>query len=235
MARDPGQPRNLHLARLTRLTSNSPTGMNPMIDRRHFLGAAAITAVSATMARARAPEPDTPALNAAQLNTFGPEADRLARRTGLWDMIETLWDRPGADPVITRGLVAERFMLGSMLQEIVRPPADIDHRATARADMLAYNRIEGRWGYASFDTRAPVGLMPAWSDDAGTADTITLAFAPFAVPIQGSATGQLLRMQQVIRFVSDDRDVKEQYFTLADGTGVRWLAHRYDYRRRPVS
>jgi hypothetical protein len=46
-------------------------------------------------------------------------------------------------------------MLGSMLQEILRP------RAVARTDMLAYNRMEGRWDYVSFDTRAPVGPMPA--------------------------------------------------------------------------
>jgi len=27
--------------------------------------------------------------------------------------------------------------------------------------MLAYNRMEGRWDYVSFDTRAPEGPMPA--------------------------------------------------------------------------
>jgi hypothetical protein len=26
--------------------------------------------------------------------------------------------------------------------------------------------------------------------------------------------------------------VKDQYFTMADGTGTRWLAHRYTYTRR---
>jgi hypothetical protein len=39
-------------------------------------------------------------------------------------------------------------------------------------------------------------------------------------------------MEQIIRYETPDRDVKEQYFTLADGTGTKWLAHRYAYARR---
>jgi hypothetical protein len=45
------------------------------------------------------------------LNTFGPEADRLSKRSGLWEVVETV----GGEPVTTSGLVAERAMLGSML------------------------------------------------------------------------------------------------------------------------
>ena len=206
-----------------------------MFDRREFLGGAVLAASLAPAAAiAGAQTPPTPIANTAQrLNAFGPEADRLARRAGLWDVVETLWDRPEGELVTTRGLVAERAMFGSMLQEILRPPADIGRRAVARTDMLAYNRMEGRWGYVSFDTRAPVGLMPAWSNDVGAVDAIALVFAPFAVPAPGGAAiGQLLRMEQVIRFSDDTHDVKDQYFTLADGSGTRWLAHRYAYQRR---
>lgn len=46
-------------------------------------------------------------------------------------------------------------------------------------------------------------------------------------------SGQLLRMDQTIVLEDLDHDVKDQYFTLADGTGTRWLAHRYAYTRRP--
>jgi hypothetical protein len=207
-----------------------------MFDRREFLGGAVLGAASLAPAAAiaGAQVPPTPIVNTAQrLNAFGPEADRLARRAGLWDVVETVWDRPEGESVTTSGLVAERAMFGSMLQEILRPPADIGRRAVARADMLAYNRMEGRWGYVSFDTRAPVGLMPAWSNDVGAADAIALVFAPFAVPVPGGAAiGQLLRREQVIWFSDDTHDVKDQYFTLADGSGARWLAHRYAYQRR---
>jgi hypothetical protein len=206
-----------------------------MFDRRQFLGSAALGAATlvpvAAFAGAETPSAMAPSF-AQQLNAFGPEADRLARRTGLWDVIETVWDRPGSEPVTTRGLVAERVMFGSLLQEILRPAADAGHHAVARTDMLAYNRMEARWGYVSFDTRDPVGLMPAWSSDAGSADTITLLFAPFAIPGPGDAVGQLLRMDQVVRLLDDAHDVKDQYFTLADGSGKRWLQHRYDYKRR---
>ena len=206
-----------------------------MFDRREFLGAAAIgaSALAATATTVGAQAPSPALFGDAQLNGFGPEATRLARRVGLWELTETVWDHPGAKPVVSTGLVAERFMFGSMLQEIIRPPEDSQHRAVARTDMLNYNRMENRWSYVSLDTRVPIGLMPAWSDDRGTAEAIKMTFVPFAVPGPGGATpGQFLRMQQIIHYVNDDEDRKDQFFTLADGTGEGWLAHRYAYRRR---
>jgi hypothetical protein len=187
----------------------------------------------------------SPALSAQQvtsqtasvrLNALGSEAQILARRVGLWNVTETVWASPGAAPVVTTGFVAERRMIGSLLQEFIRPPDDDAHMDVKRTDVLTYNRLEGRWEYASFDTRAPVGLMPAWSSTSGDGKTIELSFAPFAVPGPGTDAGdQMLRMEQVIRFESDDRDVKDQYFMLADGTGTKWLAHRYVFVRRPYT
>lgn len=184
--------------------------------------------VTTTSAFAQEPQPA-----AARLNAPGPESQALSQREGLWDVVETVWERPGAAPVTTQGLVAERRMIGSLLQEFIRPPADEAHREVKRTDLLTFNRVEGRWDYASFDARAPVGLMPAWSATRGEDGRIVLAFYPFAVPGAGAeVSGQLLRMEQVITFDGPDRDVKDQFFTLADGTGTRWLAHRYAYSRR---
>ncbi len=42
----------------------------------------------------------------------------------------------------------------------------------------------------------------------------------------------MLRMFQIITYGEPDRDVKDQYFVLADGTGTKWLAHQYAYKRR---
>ncbi len=169
-----------------------------------------------------------------RLNEAGPEAQLLAGRVGLWDVVETVWGHPGAEPVTTRGLVAERRLMGSLLQEFIRPPADEAHREVKRTDLLSFNRVEGRWGYVSFDTRVPVGLMPAWSSTRDEGGKIVLTFYPFALPGEGAeVTGRLLRMDQTIAFEDPDHDVKDQYFTLADGTGTRWLAHRYAYLRRP--
>ena len=47
------------------------------------------------------------------------------------------------------------------------------------------------------------------------------------------AVRQMLWMFQAIIYEAPDRDVKQQYFILADGTGTTWLAHQYAYRRRP--
>ena len=97
-----------------------------MFDRHEFFGRAmpAAASLAPATAIAGAQTTATPTANStARLNTFGPEADRLSRRSGLWDVVETVWDRPEGKPVTTSGLVLERAMLGSMLQEILRPPA----------------------------------------------------------------------------------------------------------------
>ncbi|AXC11938.1 hypothetical protein ACPOL_2622 [Acidisarcina polymorpha] len=170
----------------------------------------------------------------ASLNELGAEGSILAQRVGLWDVTETEWASPTAPPVTTKGLVAERVLMGTLLQEIIREPGAPTPKAVKRTDLLSYTRLQGRWGYVSFDTRAPVGLMPAWSAGRGGGSTINLIFEPFAVPASGaSVTGQLILMEQVIRFEGPDRDVKDQYFTPADGTGTKWLRHRYAYTRRP--
>lgn len=200
-----------------------------MIGRRTVLGAAAGVAIGAALQRPAYAAPSA----ADRMNQLGPENEALRSRVGLWDMTETVWSGPGAEPVSTTGLVAERVMMGSLLQELLRPADDRAHAAVARTDMLSFDRIEGCWKYVSFDTRAPVGLMPAVSTGPGDGRTIELIFEPFAAPLPGDQViGQMLRMTQIIRFEAPDRDVKDQYFMLADGTGTRWLAHRYAYVRR---
>ena len=167
-----------------------------------------------------------------RLNELGPEGKVIALRVGLWDVTETFWASPKAAPVTTTGLVAERVMMGSLLQEFIRPPSDVAHEEVQRTDLLSYNRVEGRWDYVSFDTRVPVGLMPAWSSVPGDGATIDLTFAPFAIPgTETKVTGQMLRMEQVIKYTDASHDEKDQYFTLADGTATKWLVRRYSYVR----
>ena len=171
---------------------------------------------------------------ATRLNELGPENSQIAQRVGIWDVTETVWDAPNAAPVVTTGLVAERRMMGSLLQEFIRPLGDDDHKNIKRKDLLTFNRVEGRWDYVSFDTRVPVGLMPAWSSIRGDGTTIDLTLAPFAFVGTGTeVTGQLLRTEQIITFEGSDRDKKDQHFMMTDGTGTKRLAHRYAYVRRP--
>lgn len=42
----------------------------------------------------------------------------------------------------------------------------------------------------------------------------------------------MLRTEKVISHDGSDHETKDQYFVLADGSGVRWPAHRYDYWRQ---
>ena len=122
-------------------------------------------------------------------------------------------------------------MVGSMLEETLHAASDPDH--PLRVDYLSFNRVEGRWEYVSMDTRAAVGIMTAQSFDRGPPGRISITFQPFALPGPGPAiTGPMLRMRQDIVTQGAGRDAKNQYFLMADGSGVEWLAHRYAYVRR---
>ncbi len=160
-----------------------------MIERRVLFGAALGSALLPAAAKAQA------APVSGRLTEPGPENDAMAQRAGLWDMTETVWETPGAAPVVTTGLVAERRAIRSALQEVLRPEADTAGRNIGRIDYLRFNRVEGRWDYVSMDMRAPVGIMPAWSFERGAPDRIDLTFQPFTVPAPGPSTvGQMLRM-----------------------------------------
>lgn len=167
---------------------------------------------------------------AARLNQLGPENEAMAQRVGLWDVTETLWASPGAAPVISTGAVAERRMVGSYLQEIVRSSSGI----ILRIDYIMFNRVIGRWDYVSMDTRAPVGIMPATSYGREEDGRILVTFQPLvSVGTGPEATGQMLRLTEAVVTQDSDHDTKDQTFIVADGTGTAWLAHRYAYARQP--
>ena len=169
-----------------------------------------------------------------EMNAPGPERSALATRAGTWDVVATSRAGPDAKPQIMRGLVAERVMIGPFLQETLRPAASARGEAFTRIDYLGYDRVEGRWNYMSLDTSVPVGLMPAWSFDAGAPDRIEMVFEPLAfVGFGDHVTGQMLRSDMTIIRLGPDREVKEQRFISADGRGRPYVGSRYEYTRRP--
>lgn len=190
-------------------------------------------AMSSTLAGVHANAAEPPSL-VDQLNEFGPEAQALVRRAGTWDVTITSWDAPGAAPTVMTGLVAERRMIGPMLEEIIRPAPATAGPSFARADYLYFSRLEGRWQYMSMDSRVPFGLMFAWSLDADKEERVFMSFLPFATTgLAGSgAGGQMWRMEQVIARQDADHDTKDQYFTPAGAAPVKWLGMRYSYARR---
>ena len=191
-----------------------------------------LAALALALTPAAAPLAQSSTSAAARMLELGPENSRMAQRTGTWEAVVTSWASPGA-PATTTWAVAERRMVGSFLQEILTFAADPSGAVFQRIDYLSFNRVEGRWKYVSMDTRAAVGLMPAKSFGRGEPGRVTVVFDPFAIAGAGSeVAGQMLSMDQAIVEQGPDRDVKEQRFMLADGTGRTWLAHRYDYTRR---
>ena len=197
------------------------------------LGAAFIGTVSTGTALAQVPAAPAGTSANDRLTQPGPEGEALAKRAGTWDVAFTNWEKPDAAPVTTGGLVAEREMIGPMLQERLHTTPGTPGQAWTRIDDLLFNRVTSRWDYLSMDTRAAVGLMPAWSLARDPADRIFISFLPFAVAGDGAdVTGQLLRMEQVITQTDANHETKDQYFMPADGSGTRWLAKRYSYTRR---
>lgn len=174
---------------------------------------------------------------AVRLNELAPENQALKQQVGLWDVTETAWDVTETAwdaPVTTTGLVAERRVIGAMLQEILRPASDISGKDIKRIDYLTFNHVSGQWEYVSMDTRGDVSLMPARSFTRADADgKIVLLNEPFVIPGSGKEVTVQRRMETVITRQGRDRDMKEQHFVTTDGTGAVWLAHRYAYVRRP--
>jgi len=180
-------------------------------------------------------ETKPPQTTAAQLMSQPrAEDEQLARLVGTWDVVATLWPAPGAQPVVTKGLVAERRMLGgTLLQEIMRPARASKVPDFWRIDYLNYDRVEGRWKYVSLDTRFPVSVMPAWSWGGERDGKLTLYFEPLGfVGFGKEVEGRLSRSDMVITRPGPDRDVKQQHFIQANGTGTEWLFTQYEYTRR---
>ena len=219
-----------------------------MFNRYHVCEAVAITALllgTAGLAallpkEAVAQTATSPAVAAgasanARLSALGPEGLALATRAGTWDATLTSFSRSGGAPVVLSGLVAERQMIGPMLQEILRSVPGASGPSFERVDDLTFNRLDGRWDYMSMDSGVPDGLMVAWSIDYNPGERILVSFLPFATAGSGpDATGQMTRMEQVIVRQDADHEVKDQYFTPANGVGAKWLAKRYSYTRRPA-
>jgi hypothetical protein len=163
----------------------------------------------------------------------GPEADELARRAGVWDVIATFRLTPDAAPAVLRGVIAERKMVGLYLEEVMRPAPGSDTADFRRIAFLTYSKVEGRWQYVSLDTRLPVGIMPATSFGQETRGELIFEFAPLGFVGSGlEVGGTMVRSNLVITRDSDNHEVSRQYFIAADGTGREWLAVQYDYTRR---
>lgn len=168
---------------------------------------------------------------AERLSVPGPEEDQLAERAGTWNVVATMWPTPGAEPMVADGLIAERTLIGSYLQEIMRPGPDggPDFR---RIDYLSYDRVEGRWKYVSMDTRLPVSIMPASSFGGAENGRLRLLFEPLGfIGFGPEVDGKLTRSDMLITTLSAAHELKQQHFISSDGTGRQWLAVQYEYRR----
>jgi hypothetical protein len=169
---------------------------------------------------------------AERMQASSPEIEELIRRTGTWSVVSTVQLAPDATPIVTRGLVAERTMVGRYMQEVMHPAAG-DGPDFRRLAFQYYDRIAGRWQYVSMDTRFPVGIMPARSVGPADGRVLRLEFDDIAfVGLGREVEGRMLHSNLVITRDTDDHELVQQDMITADGTGRQWRAVTYEYTRR---
>jgi hypothetical protein len=209
----------------------SPLWSSNLLGR--CLGLAVVAALAAPTLIAQAAESPASLSAIERMQKPGPEAEELARRAGVWNVVITLRPAPDAAPVVTTGLVAERTMIGLFLQEVMKPAPGSSTPDFRRISYLHYNSVEGRWQYVSLDTRFPAGIMPAWSYEKEVGGKLTLQFESLAFAGWGrEVEGWLMRSNYVITRENNDHEFARQFWTRADGSGREWLAVQYEYTRK---
>ena len=170
---------------------------------------------------------------AARMQEPGDEARALAQLAGRWDVVATFRASPQAQPIVSKGLIADREMIGLYLQEVMKPAPGSTLPDFRRTSFLTYSRLEGRWQFVSIDTRMPVGIMPAYSFGKESAAKLTLTFESLAFVGMGAAVeGRMVRSNYVITRDSTNHDLAQQYWVQADGSETQWLAVEYAYTRQ---
>jgi hypothetical protein len=170
---------------------------------------------------------------AERMSVAGPEQQSLEKQAGSWDVVATIWPAPGAQPIVSRGIIAERKMIGPILQETMQPAEGSKTPPFTRLDYLDFDRVEGRWKYVSMDTRFPVSIMPASSFGPARDGRIDVQFVPQGFVGFGSEVeGRFMISDMAISSPDADHALKEQHVMMANGTGKSWLFVRYEYSRR---
>jgi hypothetical protein len=212
------------------MTKNQDVAMEHWTASR-CLAALLLTVLAMGPLVAQTAQPNPPRSANDRMLEAGPEAARLTSRSGVWDVVMTLRPAAEAAPVVVKGLVAERTMIGPYLQEIMRPAAGSGVPDFHRIEYLTYNRVEARWQYVSMDTRVPIGLMNATSIGTEPPTSITVYFENFAIPGFGpELEGRFFRARHQTTRESDDRDVTRQFWTAVGKP--EWLAVQYAYTRK---
>jgi hypothetical protein len=173
------------------------------------------------------------AMDTAKKLDQGPEAGRLQKLVGIWDVVMTTRPNPNAPPQVVRGLVAERTMHGNTLEERLRPAQGAPVATFERIDYMAWDPVQTRWEYAALDSRAPGIVFAKGFDRAsgggfGGASEITVYADNFANS-GANELGGIVRARHVDYLESNDYHVKQEFWTKPGAP--EWLAAEYVYTR----
>ncbi|MEP6950250.1 MAG: DUF1579 family protein [Ginsengibacter sp.] len=157
----------------------------------------------------------------------------LVKKTGAWNVIQTLRPTIDASPITIKGIEAERTMVGAFcMHEVMQPIKGTAMPLFRRLSDLDYNLNDTHWDYISIDTRITGGIM-YFTNFGKTGDSIVSYILNFPHPgfgPQQTDRGKNVRVKTAIIFVDDDHDIVKQYWKLTDTH--EWLAVQYDYTRK---
>lgn len=134
----------------------------------------------------------------------------LEKMTGEWDVVSTMWEKPGQEPTVTKGPAVGKMIMGGRY-------LDISYSAT-----MMGMPFEGKNIYA-YDNHQKKYLS-VWIDNMGTGilfGTGTLdgsgkVLTEFA-EVDNIFTGEKEKARTVITLVNDNKFLMEMYMTVPEG------------------
>lgn len=149
----------------------------------------------------------------------------LAKKTGIWNVTQTLQPTIDAPLIVIKGIDAKRTMVGALcMYEVMQPVKGTGMPGFRRLSDLDYNLNDTRWDYISIGTRITGGIMYFTNFD-NTGDSIVSYILNFSHPRFGpqqTDRGKNVRVMTAIIFINDDHEMVKQYRKLTDGR--EWLA-----------
>lgn len=161
----------------------------------------------------------------------GQEYDLIKSLTGKWNVEMKTWNDTSDKPVIVANYKAERTMQGHFLEEIMQTAEGAGDKPFKRIVYLNYNYANYRWEYIVLDTRYPVMMFETSMANENENKQINLYLPAFVMPpgLIDKNGGELTKQHRIINFITGDKTVIQQYWTIPGGK--EFLAIQYTYTR----
>jgi hypothetical protein len=151
------------------------------------------------------PVDDSTAMKAMEeVGTPGPEQAMLAKDNGNWKAEVTMWMKPGAPPMTSKGTLSNKMILGGRYQQ-TSFKGDMMGMPYEGTGTTAYDKARKVW-VSSWADNMSTGIM----NMEGTYDAATRTMT-FTGKMLCPANGKWCEMKQVMKKLDDNTEVMEMY------------------------